>query len=138
MLLYVVINFLKGMDGESVYNFCSLEDINPNMPSVFTVAKRFLNKHKNDCELWALSDDDFDTLFRLYLASDTIVIGDKGYKQISSLAMGNNLALTLAIIYMNELDTRIVERSNGCAILKRFIDDYFVFLLSQHLTEKKF
>ena len=48
--------------------------------------------------------------------------------------MGNNLAPTLAIIYMNELDTRIVERSNGCAILKRFIDDYFVFILSQHLT----
>jgi hypothetical protein len=51
--------------------------------------------------------------------------------------MGNNLAPTLAIIYMNELDTRIVERSNGCAILKRFIDDYFVFLLSQHFTGKK-
>ena len=133
------INFLKGMDGESVYNFCSLdvcnlygsiplEDINPNTPSVFTVGKRFFNKHKNDCELWALSDDDFDTLVRLCLASDTIVIGDKGYKQISGLAMGNNVAPTLAIIYMNELDTRIVERSNGCAILKRFIDDYFVFL----------
>ena len=123
------INFLKGMDGESVYNFCSLnvcnlygsiplEDINPNTPSVFTVAKRFFNKHRNDCKLWALSDDDFDTLVRLCLASDTIVIGDKGYKQISGLAMGNNLAPTLAIIYMNELDTRIVERSNGCAILK--------------------
>jgi hypothetical protein len=67
------INFLKGMDGELVYNFCSLdvcnlygsiplEDINPNTPSVFTVAKRFFNKHNNDCELWALSDDDFDTL----------------------------------------------------------------------------
>ena len=70
------------MDGESVYNFCSLdvcnlygsiplEDINPNTPSVFTVAKRFFNKYKNDCELWALSDDDFDTLVRLCLASDT-------------------------------------------------------------------
>ena len=82
---------------------------------VFTVAKRFFNKHKNDCELWALSDDDFDTVVRLCLASDTIVIGDKGYKQISGLAMGNNLAPTLAIIYMNEPDTRIVERSNGCA-----------------------
>jgi hypothetical protein len=44
------INFLKGMDGESIYNFCSLdvcnlygfiplEDINPNTPSVFTFPK---------------------------------------------------------------------------------------------------
>ena len=99
------------MDGESVcnlYGSIPLEDINPNTPSVLTVAKRFFNKHKNDCELWALSGDDFDTLVRLCLASDTIVIGDKGYKQISGLAMGNNLALTLAIIYMNELDTRIL------------------------------
>ena len=38
---------------------------------------------------------------------------------------------------MNELDTCIVERSNECAILKRFIDDYFVSLLSQHLTGEK-
>ena len=48
--------------------------------------------------------------------------------------MGNNLAPTLAIIYVNELDSQILEKSNGCVTLKRFIDDYFVFLLSRQIT----
>jgi hypothetical protein len=49
--------FLSGIDGESVESFCSLDfcnlygsialqDLNENTPSVFTVAKRFLQKYK--------------------------------------------------------------------------------------------
>ena len=45
--------------------------------------------------------------------------------------MGNNLAPTLAIIYMNERDALIVEKSAGSVRLNRYIDDYFVFLLSR-------
>ena len=51
--------------------------------------------------------------------------------------MGNNLAPVLATIYMNELDNEILVRSNGCVILKRFMNDYFAFLTSKELTSKR-
>ena len=51
--------------------------------------------------------------------------------------MGNNLAPILATIYMNELDNEILVRSNGCVMLKRFMDDYFAFLTSKELTSKR-
>ena len=35
---------------------------------------------------------------------------------------------------MNELDNKILEISNGCVTLKRYIDDYFAFLLSKEFT----
>ena len=74
-----------------------------------------------------MQDDDFET-------SDSVLIDGEGYKQKSGLAMGNNLAPTLAIIYMNELDTLIVSKTQGRVILKQFIDDYFAFLLSSSLS----
>ena len=40
------------------------------------------------------------------------LIGNMGYKQQSGLAMGSNVAPILAIIYMNEIDNKILEMSN--------------------------
>jgi hypothetical protein len=80
---------------------------------VFTVAKRFFQKYKKECNLWPLDDDDFDTLVRLCLSSDNVLIEGTGYKQKSGLAMGNNLAPMLAIIYMNDLDSQILEKTDG-------------------------
>ena len=51
--------------------------------------------------------------------------------------MGNNLAPTLAIIYMNEIDSMILDRTNGDVVLKRFIDDYFALLLSQQMSAER-
>jgi hypothetical protein len=59
------------------------------------------------------------------------LIGNMGYKQQSGLAMGINVAPILAIIYVNELDNKILEISNR---FKRYIDDYFAFLLSKEFT----
>ena len=70
----------------------------------------------------------------LYIVSDNVMIGSKAYKQRSGLAMGNNLAPVLAVIYMNELDDQILAKSNGCATLKRYTDDYFAFLISKEFT----
>ena len=114
-----------------------LEDLNDNTPSVFTVATNFFSKHKADCDLYDLSNEDFDQLVRLSLTSDTVLIENKPYKQRSGLPMGNNLAPVLATICMNELDNEILVRSNGCVILKRFMNDYFAFLTSKELTSKR-
>ena len=98
------------------------------------MAKSFFYEHKTHCELRALEDDDFETLIRLCLTSDSVLIGGESYKQKSGLAMGNNLAPSLAIIYMNELDSLIVSKAEGQVILKRYMDDYFAFLLSACLS----
>ena len=48
-----------------VSNLCGsipLEDLNDNTPSVFTVATNFFSKHKADCDLYGLSNEDFDQL----------------------------------------------------------------------------
>ena len=138
------IEFLSEIDGD-VQGFCSLdvcnlygsiplEDINNVTPGVFTVAKRFFSKYRMECELSPLSGKDFEALVRLCLTSDTVLINGKGYKQKSGLAMGNNLAPMLAIIYMNELDKLIIESCEGSLFLRRLIDDIFN-LLHGHLIQ---
>ena len=44
---------------------------------------------------------------------------------------------TLAIIYMNELDELLLEKSHGTILLKRFIDDIFAALVSQDMDADK-
>ena len=142
------VDHLMTIEGETVHQFCSLdvsnlygsiplEDINTKTLGVFTVVRKFFSKYKTDCQLWALSDEDFEALIRLCISSDTVLIGGKAYKQQSGLAMGNNLAPTLAIIYMNEIDSLIIEKTNGRVSLKRYIDDYFASLFSKEITAEE-
>ncbi|XP_068736550.1 uncharacterized protein [Montipora capricornis] len=48
--------------------------------------------------------------------------------------MGNNLAPTLAIIYMNNLDLEIQSSFNNSVHLKRYIDDMFIAWTNDNLT----
>ena len=69
---------------------------------IFSALRTFFSVHKSDCiELQHLSDNDFESLLRLCLTSDVVLIEGTGYTQKSGFAMGNNLAPTLAIIYIN-------------------------------------
>jgi hypothetical protein len=98
-----------------------MADIDDHTPRIFTVAWRFFRQHKADCQLHDLSDKDFEELVRLCLTSDRVLIGP----QFSDY------------IYMNELDNQILLKSNGFVTLKRFIDDYFAFLLCIDLSGQK-
>ena len=122
------------LDACNLYGSIPLEDINSITPGIFTVAKRFFNKYKAESILSPLSDKDFEALLRLCLTSDTVLIDGKGYKQRSGLAMGNNLAPVLAIIYMNELDAQIIQSTNAHLFLKRLIDDIFLAWTSESVT----
>ncbi|KAK3712865.1 hypothetical protein QZH41_005524 [Actinostola sp. cb2023] len=95
--------------------------------------------YKSDCELKGLNDDDFESFLRLCLTSDVILIGDKGYTQKTGLAMGNNLAPALAIIYMNEIDIQILCQFQDKALmsLKRYIDDIFIAWMSDGITAEE-
>ena len=70
------------------------------------------------------------------MTSDVILIGGKGYSQKTGLAMGNNLAPTLAI-YMNELDSQILNIYNGSIFLKRYIDDIFMVWMLNTIAQEE-
>ena len=63
-----------------------------------------------------------------------VLIEGKSYLQNSGLAMGNNLAPTSAIIYMNNLDLEIQSSFNNSVYLKRYIDDMFIAWTNEKLT----
>lgn len=139
--------FLSDIGGE-IHGFCSLdvcnlygsiplEDVDSTTPGVFTVAKRFFSEHKRNCILKSLNEDDFESLLRLCLMSDVILIGGNSYTQKTGLAMGNNLAPILAIIYMNELDDQILHKAGETIVLKRYIDDIFIAWKSDTITAEK-
>ncbi len=54
-----------------------MTDIDDHTPSIFTVARRFFRQYKADCQLHALSDEDFEELVRLCLTSDRVLIDGK-------------------------------------------------------------
>jgi hypothetical protein len=101
---------VSSLDVCNLYWSIPLKDIDGDTPSIFTVTRRFFSEYKIDCELHALSNEDFEELVRLCLKSDSVSIGNKGYKQQSGLVMGSNLAPILAIIYMNEQNFGNIER----------------------------
>ena len=130
------IEFLSSMD-DSIKGFCSLdvcnlygsiplEDQEDGTPGLFSVIREFFSNFKHNSCLQHLTDMDFETLIRLCLTSDTILIQGSGYTQKTGLAMGNNLAPTMAIIYMNKLDEGILTAFEEPLYLKRYIDDMFV------------
>jgi hypothetical protein len=90
-------DFAAYIDVCNLYGSIPLKDIDGDTPSIFTVARPFFSEYKTDCELHALSDEDFEEIVRLCLISDTVLIGNNGYKQQSALAMGSNLATILAL-----------------------------------------
>ena len=101
------------LDVCNLYGSIPLEDLEDGTPGVFTIMKDFFSTHKTATDLQHLSDDDFVSLLRLCITSDVVLIEGNSYSQKSGLAMGNNLAPTLAIIYMNNLDREIQSSFNN-------------------------
>ena len=60
-------------------------------------------------------------LIRLCLTSERILIDGNMYQQNLGLAMGKNLSMMLAIIYMKEINSLITKWANK---LKRYINDF--------------
>ncbi|XP_068670976.1 uncharacterized protein [Montipora foliosa] len=137
------IDFISSLD--DIKGFCSLdvcnlygsiplEDLEDGTPGIFTVMRDFFSTRKSATVLEHLSDDDFVSLLRLCITSDVVLIEGNSYSQKSGLAMGNNLAPTLTIIYMNNLDLEIQSSFNNSVHLKRYIDDMFIAWTNDNLT----
>ncbi|XP_068713298.1 fibronectin type III domain-containing protein-like [Montipora foliosa] len=122
------------LDVCNLYGSIPLEDLEDGTPGIFTIMRDFFSTHKSVIDLEHLSDDDFVSLLRLCITSDVVLIEGNSYSQKSGLAMDNNLAPTLAIIYMNNLDLEIQSSFNNSVHLKRYIDDMFIAWTNDNLT----
>ena len=125
------------LDVCNLYGSTPLEDLEDGTLGIFTIMRDFFSTHKTATDLEHLSDDDFVSLLRLCITSDVVLIEGNSYSQKSGLAMGNNLAPTLAIIYMNNLDLEIQSSFNNSVHLKRYIDDMFLAWTKDNLTPGK-
>ncbi|PIK45537.1 putative reverse transcriptase [Apostichopus japonicus] len=139
------LRFLDNIKGQNIHGFCSLDvsnlygsipldDMDNKTPSMYKVARQFFSNHKAECDLSSLRDDDFESLVRLCLTSDVVLIDNKPYTQNNGLAMGNNLAPSLAIIYMNQLDIQLRHQFGNNVMLKRYIDDIFLVWTSADIN----
>lgn len=137
------VNFISTLD--NVKGFCSsdvsnlygsfpLNDREDGIPGLFTKATEFFSRHKAETNLVHLSDINFCVLLQLCLTSDVVMIKEQSYTQKSGLAMGNNLAPTLSIIYMSNLDQKILSQFNNELQLKRYVDDIFISWSSDNIT----
>ena len=102
-----------------------LED-SGHIKGLFTVVTEFFTEHQSETVLSDLSPNDFYLLLRCCLLEDVYLHLDVFKAQRSGIAMGNNAAPPLAIIYMDFIEKQILEKCHHITLWKRYIDDIFV------------
>jgi hypothetical protein len=99
--------------------------------NIFEIATNFFDQHRQETPIPQVSKEDFQSLLELCLCSDTISINGKPHTQSNGLAMGNNAAPTLATIFMDFVERKILQSLPGITFWKRYLDD--IFLIYENL-----
>ena len=87
-------------------------------------AKRLLEAHRQDVNMFGLSADDVTHLLDHCLSNNFLRFGDKYFRQTSGIAMGSRVAPPLAIIFMDDLERRFnITAPDTPALYMRYIDD---------------
>ena len=95
--------------------------------NVFDVVTEFFDRHREHTILRGLPAEPFKQLLVLATTSDVVEIRGALFRQRNGLAMGNNLAPCLAIIYMNALEEKLRSLPESRILAwHRYIDDVFV------------
>ena len=90
-----------------------------------------LTEHRHRVDMFDLSVDDVRELLPFFLQSNYFQFDNVVYRQVRGLAMGNNLAPPLAIIFMSQLECRAMESFPvKPKLYHRYIDESLV--LWQH------
>ena len=93
-------------------------------------ALEMLDEHSQEIDMFHLSLSDIRQLLDFVLKSNYFAFGEKVYRQIKGLAMGNNLAPPLAIIFMSKLESEAIASAPfKPRLYKRYIDDCLVVWL---------
>ena len=102
---------------------------------MISVVTEFFELRKSaSSDFQSLTKSDFQTLLTLCLSDDVYLHDDKFFKQVSGIAMGNNAAPPLAIIYMDFIECQILSVVNEISFWRRYIDDIFSISLCDPQT----
>jgi hypothetical protein len=69
---------------------------------------------------------DIIDMIKFVLDNSYVTFNDQVYKQINGLAMGTNMAVAIANIYMSNLVDNKITQARGVKMYKRYIDDLYV------------
>jgi hypothetical protein len=113
------------LDVVDLFGSIPIED--NTFPGALTILTDFFEQHKVNTTLSDLQSEDFKSLLRLCLTSDSIRSCNKTYKQIAGIQMGNNFSCVCAIIFMNYIETEILRSLDSkIKVWKRYVDDVFL------------
>ena len=93
-------------------------------------AMEMLEEHRQSVDMFSLAIPDVRRLLEFVLNSNYFVFGEKVYRQRKGLAMGNNLAPPMAIIFMSKFEQEALAMTPWKpSLYKRYIDDCLVVWL---------
>ena len=93
-------------------------------------AIELLDQHRREVDMFYLTLSDVRQALMFVLESNYFAFGDAVYRQKKGLAMGNNLAPPMAIIFMSKLETEALALSpQKPSLYRRYIDDCIVVWL---------
>ena len=80
--------------------------------------------HKEDIDILGLTLEDIRELLKLVLNNNYFTFNAKVYRQRHGVAMGNHLAPPFAILFMDQLEQKMLETAEKTpALYKRYVDD---------------
>ena len=83
-----------------------------------------LETHETDIDLLGLSIGDIERLLKLILNNNFFQFNGKVYRQRQGIAMGNHLAPPLAIIFMDDLEQKMIQSAEKRPeFFDRYVDD---------------
>ena len=84
-----------------------------------------LNEHGHNIDTFGLSKDDISQVLEQTLGDNVFSFNNEYYRQKLGLAMGNPCAPPLAILFLDQFETKALAASPlKPAFLARYIDDY--------------
>ena len=104
----------------------------PPQDAINIIQNRLKNKTFN---YFGLNSNNIELLLKCVLVNTYFVFNNKTYRQISGLPMGNCLSGTLAIIFMDELEKKVLL-NNTVGLYKRYIDDIFILSENKQKAEE--
>ena len=105
------------MDVVALYPSIPIED-------GISAAMKKLEQHEKDVDTLGISLEDIKSLLELVLANNYFKFGEKTFRQKKGIAMGNHLAPPLAIIFMDQLEQRMLRTAeHKPETYDRYVDD---------------
>jgi len=97
-----------------------------NAPDIYTVVSDFIFQYKDETLLNEMCKEDIISVLKLCLEYDNIFCNGQYCKQEKGIPMGNNLAPTIAIIYMHYVEQKLATAvGSHLKLFLRYIDDIF-------------